>query len=281
MKHRSDLEFAVDLARQASEIALARYGRVDRLTKGANAEAVTEADRACQTLIRNAIATRNPDDGFIGEESDDGNGITNIPPRQGTRVWVVDPIDGTNNYISGLGCWAVCIALLVDGNPVLGVVFDATRDELYAGATGCGAWLNGRRVQALQTPAGPSSQLMLTANLVDRRKRLPSFLADWLLGLELKIRILGSSELEAVQVAAGVAHGALTANGKLWDVAAAAAIVIEAGGLVTRLDGRDLFPYDLAHYAGAKVPFLAAAPNAQARLLADIGRDAEWVANIG
>ena len=81
---------------------------------------------------------------------------------------------------------------------------------------------------------------------------------------ELKARILGSAALEAVQVAAGVAHGAITVNGKLWDVTAPAAIVLEAGGLLSDFSGRPVFPFDLAHYGGAKVPFLAAAPQAHA-----------------
>ena len=85
--------------------------------------------------------------------------------------------------------------------------------------------------------------------------------------LRVTSRILGSAALEATYVAAGVAHAAVTVNGKLWDVAAAAAMVLEAGGVMTDLTGRAIFPFDLAHYQGAKVPFLAAAPAAQQPLL--------------
>ena len=86
------------------------------------------------------------------------------------------------------------------------------------------------------------------------------------------MRILGSAALEAVYVAAGVAHAAITVNGKLWDVAAAAALVLEAGGTMTDLHGRAIFPYDLANYRGAKVPFLAAGPAAHAPLLLWMGQ---------
>jgi fructose-1,6-bisphosphatase/inositol monophosphatase family enzyme len=86
----------------------------------------------------------------------------------------------------------------------------------------------------------------------------------------MKARILGSAALEAVQVAAGVAHGAVTVNGKLWDVTAPAAIVLEAGGKISDLRGNPIFPFDLHQYQGAKVPFLAAGPAAHSSLLKDI-----------
>ena len=85
-----------------------------------------------------------------------------------------------------------------------------------------------------------------------------------------KVRIVGSAALEAVQVAAGIAHGALTIHGKLWDCAAPAALVLEAGGVVTNPDGGRIFPFDLRNYAGAKVPFLAAGPAAHVQLLREI-----------
>jgi fructose-1,6-bisphosphatase/inositol monophosphatase family enzyme len=82
--------------------------------------------------------------------------------------------------------------------------------------------------------------------------------------------VIGSAALEATQVAAGIAHAAITVNGKLWDVAAPAALVLEAGGSITDLAGAPIFPFDLSGYAGAKVPFLAAAPAAREDLLREI-----------
>jgi fructose-1,6-bisphosphatase/inositol monophosphatase family enzyme len=84
--------------------------------------------------------------------------------------------------------------------------------------------------------------------------------------------MLGSAALEAIQVAAGIAHGAITVNGKLWDAAAPAAVLLEAGGVITDLAGRQIFPFDLANYQGAKVPFLACGPGAQSQLLAEIAK---------
>ena len=152
----------------------------------------------------------------------------------------------------------------------MGVVFDVCQDQVYAAARGEGAWLDNRRLAAAQTAMNESSLLMITSNILDRHKRVPGFIGRWFGRTDWKLRILGSAALEAVQVASGVAHGAITVNGKLWDVAAPAAILQEAGAVLTSLRGETIFPFDLANYQGAKVPFLAAGPNAHAELLREI-----------
>jgi myo-inositol-1(or 4)-monophosphatase len=268
-----DLQHAITLARGAGQLVFQHYGKVKRLTKthaAATGEAVTEADRAAQRHIVAGLRQRFPSDGVIGEESDTGESITFECTNPRGRNWVIDPIDGTNNFIAGLGAFAVCIGLLDAGEPVLGVVYDVTRDQMYAAARGRGATLNGKPIRALQTPLGDSSLLMLTSNLIDPRGGCPAWAARWIAQTIWKIRILGSAAIEAVQVAAGVSHGAVTCNGKLWDCVAPAAVVIEAGGVVSDLSGRSIFPFDLSRYAGAKVPFLAAAPQAHAALLREM-----------
>jgi len=149
-------------------------------------------------------------------------------------------------------------------------VYDVTRDHLYAAARGLGAILNGKPIKALTTPLGDSSMLMLTSNLIDKNGRCPQWACRFIGQTVWKSRILGSAALEASQVAAGVAHGAITVNGKLWDAAAPAAIVLESGGTFTDLSGKPIFPFDLNNYVGAKVPFLAAGPAAKDRLLEEI-----------
>jgi myo-inositol-1(or 4)-monophosphatase len=153
-------------------------------------------------------------------------------------------------------------------------VYDVTRDLAYAAARGEGAWLGTKRLRAAQTPLSDSSMLMTTSNAIGADGRCPPWGARWLAQTNWKLRILGSAALEAVAVAAGVAHGAVTVNGKLWDAAAAAAVVLEAGGVMTDFSGRDVFPFDLARYQGAKVPFLAAAPAAHEALLREIKQGA-------
>src|SRR3954469_403565 len=259
-----DLQYAAELARGAGKIILEHYGKVQRLTKthaAASEEAVTDADRASQRYVVAGLRKRFPGDGVIGEENDTGSAITfDCPDAQG-RNWVIDPIDGTNNFIAGLGNFAVCIGLMDGGEPVLGVVYDVTRDLMYTAARGEGAWLGSKRLEAPTSELSDSSMIMFTSNLLTNR-RCPPWSFQFLSQENWKLRILGSAALEAVYVGAGVAHGAVTVNGKLWDVAAAAAIVFEAGGVMTDLSGNPVFPFDLRQYAGAKVPFLAAGPAA-------------------
>lgn len=273
MPSEQDLQFAVDLARDAGRIVREQYGRVERLTKThatTKDEAVTEADRASQRLIVQRLRQRYPGDGIVGEESDSGTGITIETPEPMGRNWVIDPIDGTNNFIAGLGNFAVCIALLDGGMPTLGVVYDVTRDAAYAAGRGLGAWMGNRRLRALETPMSARSLVMLTSSLVGEDGRLPGWVGAWLERSTWKIRMLGSAALEATQVAAGVAHAAITVQGRLWDCCAPAALVLEAGGRLTDLAGAEVFPFDLRRYQGAKVPFIAAAPSAHAALLADL-----------
>lgn len=270
MSTAHDLQFVMDLARGAGQLIRDRYGKVERLTKthiAASDEAVTEADRESQRFIVAGLRRRWPSYGIIGEESETGTSITFDCPDPNAPTWVIDPIDGTNNFVSGLGNFAVCIGLLDKGWPVMGVVYDVMRDQMYAAAKGEGCWLGTKRLSVPQSPLDASSMLMLTSNLLDKAGRCPEWACKFIAQTNLKIRMLGSAALEATMVAAGVAHAAFTVNGKLWDCAAPAALVLEAGGVMTDLAGKPLFPFDLRNYQGAKVPFIASAPQAHAYLL--------------
>src|SRR3954447_10494141 len=155
MSLQHDLQYATELARGAGRVILDHYGKVARLTKTHAAttdEAVTDADRAAQRYIVAGLRQRFAGEGIIGEESDTGTSITADIPDPAARVWVIDPIDGTNNFIAGLGNFAVCIGLLEAGRPVLGIVYDVCRDEMYSAATGLGAWRDTRAIHAPPTP---------------------------------------------------------------------------------------------------------------------------------
>jgi len=269
MNLHDELQLSAELARAAGTLVLGKYGKVDRLMKR-NDEAVTDADRASQRLIVSGLRRRFPNDGIVGEENDAGDAITFDVSNPAGRNWVIDPIDGTNNFIAGLGIFAVCIALLDAGKPVLGVVYDVTRDQLYSAADGHGAWLANRRLHVLKTPLADNAMLMLTSNLLGPDGKAPAYARRWLDQTNWKIRMLGAAAIEAVHVAAGVAHAAVTLNGKLWDIAASAAIAIEAGAIITDPNGNAIFPFPLAGYRGDKVPYVMGGPAAHAELVRDM-----------
>lgn len=273
MSLKADLQYAMDVARGAGKIALKHYGKVERLTKthlAASAEAVTIADRACQHYIVQELRKRFPHDGIIGEEDEAGLGITFDCPDLNGRIWVIDPIDGTNNFVGRFDYFAVSIGLLEKGKPIMGVVYDICHDRMYGGAKGEGASLNGRPIHCPTTPLNEQSLLIITANFLGKNGEIPPYACRWLGQAPWKIRCLGSAALDMMQVASGIAHGAVTLNGKLWDVVAPGTVLMEAGGKLTAPDGTAIFPFDLRGYTGAKVPFLAAAPKAQKKLLEEI-----------
>jgi myo-inositol-1(or 4)-monophosphatase len=270
MNRHDELRLIMNIARSAGAVAMEHYGKVLRLTKTHRAtqnEAVTDADRACQRLIVSKLHELFPGDGIIGEESDDGSDITVDFKDPAGRVWVIDPIDGTNNFVAGADNFAVCIGLLERGEAVSGVVYDVTRGRMYAGAVGIGAFVNDKPARVKSTPMDDAAILMLTSNALDKSGRSPEWLRVLVSQTTWKVRMLGTAALEAVAVGAGTADAAVTVNGKLWDCVAPAAVVLAAGGSITDFTGKPIFPFDLKDYGGAKVPYLSASPQAMGPML--------------
>ena len=153
-------------------------------------------------------------------------------------------------------------------------MYDVARDVAYHGAAGVGAFVGEEPARVKDKPLTKASMLMMTSNLIGADNAAPAWAARFIEQTDLKVRVLGTAALEAAMVAAGVADGAITVNGKLWDAVAPCAVVLAAGGVVTDLRGRPRFPYDVKGYRGAKVPFLATTPAAREGLLAHLTRDA-------
>ena len=134
--------FASDLIAEAGVVALEYFGRVSSLTVNSKGlqDVVTEADVAVENLIKDRLADRYPSDAFLGEET----GHADFPGSTG--IWVVDPIDGTQPFVSGLPTWCVSIAYVRDGAVVFGLVFNPVAGELFTGGVGVRAELNGRPI---------------------------------------------------------------------------------------------------------------------------------------
>lgn len=230
---RDLLHLAIRAAMEAGRIQQRHVGgplEID--TKSTDTDLVTHVDRLCETRIREIIAEAHPDHAVWGEE--EGQGEAN---RASGHRWIVDPIDGTLNYAHGLPFYCTSIGLEIDGAMAVGVVYDATRDELFSAVRGRGAYLNGRPLRV--TGEAVLKRAMLITGFAydeDRMLRNVEVMAR-MLPKARTVRRLGAGVLDLCYVAAGRADGFWELGLQPWDVAAAMLVVQEAGGLVTGGDG--------------------------------------------
>lgn len=233
------LRLALDAADRAAALVRERAaGTIEvAATKSSDIDVVTAADRASEELIRACILAARPDDAFLGEEGDD------IEGSSGVR-WIVDPIDGTVNFLYGIPEYAVSIAAELDGEVVAGVVVDVAKHDVYAGAVGHdggGATLNGVPL-AVRGPAPLAHRLVATGYSYSRELRAVQAAAVARLLPEVRdIRRSGSCAIDLCRVASGSLDGYVEEGVNLWDHAAA--------GLVARLAGARL---ELATGAGGR-----------------------------
>lgn len=200
-------------------------------TKSSSVDVVTEADQASERLIRERLLAARPDDSILGEEGDDQVGTS--PVR-----WVVDPIDGTVNYLYGLPEYAVSIAAEVDGRVVAGVVLNVATGAEYAAAIGCGATRDGVPLRVRDVPPVPE-RLVLTgfgyeqavrAGQAERVARLLPRVRD--------VRRMGSCALDLCHVAEGIADGYVEEGPRPWDWSAGSLVATEAGARFALLPGQ-------------------------------------------
>jgi len=216
----------VDAVSHAAEHALELWAGGETLVKRWEKEPgqpVCDADIAVNQMLREALAKIVPDAGWLSEETAD-----NADRLSGHRLWVVDPIDGTRDYLRGRPGWAVSVALVVHGQPVAGVLAAPARGELWVGEAGQGAWRNGERLRASDRRHLPGARVP-----ADTLPRADSDLVP--------VHKPNSIALRMAMVAAGEADLVAAMRwGSEWDIAAAALIATEAGAAVTDALGQPL-----------------------------------------
>lgn len=219
----SELEAAERAAREAGWVIMALYGKDYRIEEKGKGNPVTTADVEANNKIQEIILGRYPDDGWLSEENKD-----NLKRLECRRVWVVDPIDGTKEFIAGVPQFTVSIALVVESQPVLGVVYNPVEEKLFRAMRGEGATLNNLPLQ-VSVRKDLRGSLLLVSRSEPRRKFQPF--------AELcRLESVGSIAYRLALVAGGDGDGTLTFRSvHEWDVCAGVLIVEEAGGLV--LDG--------------------------------------------
>jgi myo-inositol-1(or 4)-monophosphatase len=249
------LELATSMAVAAGRLLLGRGGRPEVVaTKSSPTDVVTEADRAAETMIRDLIGEARPGDRILGEEGGETGGAGGEGGPSRVR-WIVDPLDGTVNYLYGLPDWAVSIAAEADGAVVAGAVFVPRRDELFSAALGEGAWLSSG---ALDWRGEDAPQLVkLACNVgvpLDRalvatgfgyeagRRLVQGEVLQAVLPRVRDIRRGGSAAVDLCSVASGSVDAYYERGVNLWDIAAGGLIAAEAGARVTGLYGRPAGP---------------------------------------
>jgi myo-inositol-1(or 4)-monophosphatase len=208
----------------------------------ARADLVTEADLASQVAIREFLQAAFPTHGFLGEEETPGV-IRGRIAAAAPPTWIVDPLDGTANYVHDVPAYCVSIGLMVGGKLVVGVILDPRQHELFRAARGLGATLNGKPI-AVSSVAKLSHGLISTG-FPPEFKAQERNLAMWRIFAQhaQALRRTGSTALNLAYVAAGRFDGYWAFDNHVWDVAAGVVIVEEAGGLITRSDGSTLDPF--------------------------------------
>ena len=239
---RALLDLARSIAREAGELVtrLRAEGVEVAATKSSPVDVVTAADRASEELVRRRLREARPDDAVLGEEGDDVAGTTGVR-------WVVDPIDGTVNYLYGLPHWSVSIAAERDGVVVAGVVLCPPLGEEYAAVLGGGAHRHDHRGERrLPGRAAPPLERSLVAtgfSYESRRRAEQAAAVAQLLPRVRDVRRLGGCALDLCGVASGTLDAYVEAGPQLWDHAAGALVAREAGARVevwTTTAGRDL-----------------------------------------
>lgn len=213
---------------------MAWRGRFQTRAKGI-ADLVTDADLASQSAIQRTIVERFPDHGFLGEES---TGIA-FSEKLNDLAWIVDPLDGTTNYVHGYPHYAVSVALARGSDLLVGVVFDPLADICFSASAGRGAWLNGQPIQVSGTTQ-VSDALVAVSLPAHVRPNSPDLL-DFVEAVQVcqAVRRSGSAALNLAYVAAGSLDGFWANQINPWDVAAGVLLVREAGGVVVGRDGSE------------------------------------------
>jgi myo-inositol-1(or 4)-monophosphatase len=233
------LNAAREAARRAAEV-LEHWRKRFRISTKGRHDFVTDADLESQRTVREYLGQRFPSYGLLAEE---GDAAKYRPGGDAAPTWIVDPLDGTTNYVHDCPLYCVSIGLEAAGQLVVGVILDPSRGEVFSAARSLGAWLNDQRLHTSEA-ASLDNALLATGFPADMRGH--EYTLDWWRYFSTRTRSLrrtGSTALNLAYVAAGRFDGFWAFDNKPWDVAAGAVLIREAGGIITNVDGSPFNPY--------------------------------------
>ena len=232
----ANISIMIKAARKASSKLKRDYGEVEQLqvSKKGPADFVTAADIRTEEILREILSHARPEFGFLMEESGE------IPGEDPDRRWIIDPIDGTTNFIHGIPHFAISIALEEKNQITAGVIYEPINDQMFWAEKGNGAWLNDRRMR-VSSRSHMNQSIFATGIPFMGRGDHKQFLQqiESVMAVSGGVRRFGSAALDLAYVAAGRFDGFWESNLQPWDIAAGIIIVREAGGMITEINGRN------------------------------------------
>lgn len=226
---RRELEVAIEASRAAGAVIRTIYDTAFEVRQKGHDNPVTEADLQANERIHSIIRSAFPNDGWLSEETRDDARRLGRP-----RVWIVDPLDGTKEFVQHVPEFCVCISLVEQGEPIVGVSYDPIRDEVFAAERGAGTSVNGVAT-GVSTEATLSNARVLASRSEDKRGEWEAFKPH------MHVALTGSVAFKLALVAAGRADATFSLTPKNeWDICAGTLLITEAGGRMTDRDGQPL-----------------------------------------
>jgi myo-inositol-1(or 4)-monophosphatase len=235
-----EYEHAAQEAARRAAVVLAEWRQKFEVREKSRFDLVTDADLASQQVIQGYLAARFPDHEFLGEEEGAGK---SRPAQNAPPTWIVDPIDGTTNYVHDCPLYCISIGLQIAGAMVVGVVLEPTRNEMFHARKGGGAWINDRRIKT--SPADRLEKALIATGFPPDLRGQERTL-DWWRHFSYRTQALrrtGSTAINMAYVAAGRFDAYYAFDNHVWDVAGGIVLVREAGGTITNVDGSEYDPY--------------------------------------
>jgi myo-inositol-1(or 4)-monophosphatase len=238
MQGSANLNIMVKAVRKAARSLIKDFREVENLQVSAKGpgDFVTKADIAAEKILKDELLGARPTYGWLGEETGETKG------EDPTRRWIVDPLDGTTNFLHGLPHWSVSVGLEHKGEVVAGVVYDPAKDEMFFAEKGQGAWLNDKQRLRVSGRKRLAEAVIATGMAAGGRANMSDVMGDLarIMPVSAALRRWGSAALDLSYVAAGRFDGFWERKLNLWDIAAGSLILREAGGLIDPIeDGAD------------------------------------------
>jgi len=257
------LETAIVAARLAGQRAMEEMSYVKVSVKNTN-ELVTQADARCQQIIIDRIKEAYPDHGFLGEEGEAGSLFRQSPRGESAIWWIIDPIDGTNNFAHKVPLFTVSVAAMHEGHPIVGVIFEPATEYMYTAVKDGEAHLNGRHITAGDADLSQFASVGLDSHF-ECLGEFPAWACE-IMKLT-RFRNLGTTALQMGYVAQGGLVATIVNTPKLWDIAAGAVIGASAGALFTDWQGNPVFPINPGDYQAERIRCLLANPKVHPKLI--------------